>query len=192
DYQINDDWMVYFTTSVTKSEAAGRYAPVPSSPFPGGAIRLVDGSPNHPGTSAANGGLNPEWADPYYQSFNGQDLFLFHRFAALGNRDSLSENTTSSFLGGFEGTVGKVDLGFGARYVESRATDMGYNYVVGGLAQAPITDGRYNIYDPFAGNAQALGFTATILRDMKTSTKEVFADATFELFEMSGGAVSAA
>lgn len=189
DYQINDDWMAYFSTSVTKSEAEGRYAPVPSSPFPGGAIRLVAGSPNHPATI---GGYNPYATDPYYQQFAGQDLFLFHRFAALGNRDSLSENTTSSYVGGFEGRVGAVDLGFGARYVESRATDMGMNYVVGGLAQAPITDGRYNIYDPFAGNAQALGFTATILRDMKTSTKEVFADATFELFEMSGGAVSAA
>src|SRR5690606_29256492 len=34
DYQINDDWMFHFSTSVTKSEAFGRYAPVPSSPFP--------------------------------------------------------------------------------------------------------------------------------------------------------------
>ena len=189
DYQINDDWLVYFSTSVTKSEAAGRYAPVPSSPFPGGAIKLEVGSPNHPGTI---GGYNPNASDPYYQSLANQDLYMFHRFAALGNRDSLSENTTSSYLGGFEGVVGGVDLGFGARYVESRATDIGMNYVVGGLAQEAITNGDYNIYDPFAGDPQALGFTATILRDMKTSTKEVFADASFDLFEMAGGTVSAA
>lgn len=192
DYQINEDWIAYFNTSVTKSEAKGRYAPVPSSPFPGGAIRLVAGSPNHPSTAPGAGGLNPNWADPYYQSFAGQDLFLFHRFAALGNRDSISENTTSSFLGGLEGSVGGVDLDVGARYVQSRATDIGMNYVVGGLAQAPITSGEYNIYDPFAGDAQALGFTASILRDMKTSTKEVYANANFDLFELPGGTAAAA
>ena len=192
DYQINDDWTVYFNTSVTKSEARGRYAPVPSSPFPGGAIRLVAGSPNHPATSAAQGGLNPNWNDPYYQQFAGRDLFLFHRFAALGPRDSLAETTTSSFLGGFQGRIGSVDLDVGGRYVEARATDMGYNYVVGGLAQAPITSGEYNIYDPFSGDPKSLGFTSTILRDMKTSTKEVFANASFDMFQMAGGMASAA
>lgn len=188
DYQINDNWLFYFNTSVTKSEAFGRYAPVPSSPFPGGAIRLVAGTPNHPGTI---GGNNPYAADPYYQQFAGQDLFLFHRFAALGNRDGLVENTTTNYLGGFEGTVGKVDIDAGARYVESRATDMGRNYVVGGLAQAPITSGEYNIYDPFAGDPTGLGFTTTILRDMKTTTKEVYANAAFDMFQMGGGTAAA-
>lgn len=192
DYQINDNWQAYFNTHVTKAESAGRYAPVPSSPFPGGAIKLEAGTPNHPGTSAANGGLNPLWNDPYYQSLANRDLYLFHRFAALGNRDSSSENTTHSFLGGVQGQIGNLSIDAGARYVESRAFDMGRNYVVGGLAQAPITSGEYNIYDPFAGDAQALGFTATILRDMKTSTKEVFANASLDLFQMSGGTAAAA
>src|SRR5690606_29365668 len=43
DYEINEDWTFYFDTSTNKSTAFGRYAPVPSSPFPGGAIRLVAG-----------------------------------------------------------------------------------------------------------------------------------------------------
>ena len=188
DYQINDDWLMYFSTSVTKSEAFGRYAPVPSSPFPGGAIRLEAGSPNHPGTI---GGNNPNAADPYYQSLAGQDLFMFHRFAALGPRDGLVENTTTSYLGGFEGALGSVDLDVGARYIESRATDMGRNYVVGGLAQNAITSGAYNIYDPFAGDPNSLGFTATILRDMKTSTKEFYANAGFDMFSMGGGTAAA-
>lgn len=188
DYQINDDWMFYFAGSVTKTEAFGRYAPVPSSPWPGGAIILEAGTPNHPGTI---GGNNPHAADPYYQSLVGQDLFLFHRFAALGNRDGRVENTTSSFLGGFEGRIGKVDIDVGARHVESRATDIGQNYVVGGLAQQHITSGNYNIYDPFEGDANALGFTATILRDMKTTTKEFYGSASFDLFDMGGGAAAA-
>lgn len=186
-YQLSDDWSFFFNTSVAKSEARGRYAPVPSSPFPGGAISLPAGSPNHPATSPANGGLNPEWDDPYYQTLANTNLYLFHRFAALGNRDSLSETTTHNFLGGFEGTIGNVQIDGGARYVQARATDMGYNYVVGGLAQVAIDDGSYNIYDPYSGDPKGLGFTTTILRDMKTSTKEFYLNAAVDLFELPGG-----
>lgn len=190
DYQINDDWTFYFDTSSTKATAFGRYAPVPSSPFPGGAIRLVAGSPNHPGTAPEDGGLNPFY-DAYYAQFANQDLFLFHRFAALGNRDSHSEMTTNNYTGGFQGMVGSVELDFGARYVESRGWDKGENYVVGGLAQAPITSGAYNIYNPFAGDPNGLGFTTTILRDLKTSNKEFYGNANFDLFQLSGGTAAA-
>lgn len=190
DYEINDDWTFYFDAASTKAQAFGRYAPVPSSPFPGGAIRLVAGSPNHPGTAPADGGLNPYY-DDFYAQYANQDLFLFHRFAALGNRDSFSEVTTNNYTGGFQGRLGAVDLDFGARYVESRGWDKGENYVVGGLAQAPITSGAYNIYDPFAGNPNGLGFTTTILRDLKTSTKEFYANAGFDLFSLSGGSAAA-
>lgn len=186
DYEINEDWQFYFDTSSTKASAFGRYAPVPSSPFPGGAIRLEAGSPNHPGTAPEDGGLNPNY-DAYYAQFADQDLFLFHRFAALGNRDSFSEVTTNNYSGGFRGMVGMFDLDFGARYNQSRGWDKGENYVVGGLAQVPITTGEYNIYNPFAGNPQGLGFTTTILRDLKFTTKEVYANAGFDLFSMGGG-----
>lgn len=191
DYRINDAWLVYFNVDVARIEGFGRFAPVPSSPWPGGAIVLPVGSPNHPGTPAADGGLNPHWDDPYYASLANQELYLFHRFAALGPRDNSLENTTYNFLGGFEGRIGKVDLDFGARYVESRAINLGSNYVVGPLAQAPITSGEYNIYDPFAGDANALGFTSTISRDMKTTMKEFFGSASFDLFELPGGTAQA-
>ena len=186
DYEINDNWQFYFDASSTKASAFGRYAPVPSSPFPGGAIRLVAGSPNHPGTAPADGGLNPYY-DDYYAQFADQDLFMFHRFAALGNRDSYSEITTSNYAGGVRGMIGNVELDVGARYNESRGWDKGENYVVAGLAQAPITSGDYNIYDPFAGDPNGLGFTTTILRDLKTSTKEFYGNASFDLFSMGGG-----
>lgn len=192
DVKINDNWTAYFTGSVNRTQSFGRYAPVPSSPWPGGAIRLVAGSPNHPATPAANGGLNPNWEDPYYQQFRTQDLFLFHRFAALGARDGNTENTTSSFMLGFEGLLwDKVDLDFGMRYVQSRAISLGTNYVVGGLAQTAITAGRYNIYNPYSGNPQGLGITATISRDMETSVKEVYGTAGFDLFSLPGGNAAA-
>lgn len=213
DVQISDDWLLYFNASVTRSEGFGRFAAVPSSPWPGGAIVLRAGDPNHPATRPEDGGLNPNWADPYYQAgtvvhtglrdaagnplpdvtvpIATSDILLYHRFAALGERDNNVETTTYNFGGGFEGRIGNVDLDFGARYLESRSLNLGTNYVVGGLAQAAIDDGRYNIYDPFAGNPNALGFTATISRDMKTTTKEVYGSAAFDLFDMGGGTSAA-
>lgn len=190
DYQINDDWMAYFNSSVARVRSFGRFAPVPSSPWPGGAILLRAGSPNHPGTAPANGGLNPNY-DSYYAQFANRDLRLFHRFAALGPRDNTVENTTYSFMGGFEGRIGEVDLDFGARYVESRAINLGKNYVVAGLAQNAINSGAYNIYDPYAGNPSALGITATISRDMETSIKEAYGNASFDLFSLPGGTAAA-
>jgi iron complex outermembrane recepter protein len=193
DYQINDDWLLYFGGTVSRTEGFGRFAAVPSSPWPGGAILLRPGSRNHPGTI---GGNNPNAADPYYQSLAGQNIYLFHRFAALGERDNFLENTTYNYNLGFEGRVAdRFDVDFGARYVESRATNLGTNYVVGGLAQQAIdctTPTRcYNIYDPYAGNPRGLGMTATISRDMKTTQKEVYGSAAFDLFDMAGGTSAA-
>lgn len=188
DYQINDDWQAYFVSDVTRVQAFGRYAPVPSSPWPGGAIVLKAGTPNHPGTSAANGGLNPYSGDAYYAGLANQDVYLFHRFAALGPRDSTTTNTTNNYNLGFQGTVGNVDLDFGMRYVKSSALDLGRNYVVAGLAQAAIDSGEYNIYDPTATPDDIKkSIINTISRDMKTSSKEVYANASFDLFEMAGG-----
>lgn len=190
DVQINDDWTMYFNADSNRVRAFGRYAPVPSSPWPGGAIRLLPGTPNHPGTI---GGNNPHASDAYYQGLAGQTLYLFHRFAALGTRDSTTTETTNNYLMGFQGRVAdKVDLDFGMRYSEASGMVIGKNYVVAGLAQAAIDSGAYNIYNPFAGNPNGLGITATISRDLKSTMKEVYANASFDLFEMSGGAASAA
>lgn len=190
NYQINDDWSLYFSGDFTKVKSFGRFAALPSSPWPGGAIELLPGTPNHPGTAPADGGLNPNY-DAYYASIAGQTLSLYHRFAALGPRDNNVENTTLSFSGGFEGTIGEVSLDMGMRYVEGRALNLGQNYVVGGLAQAPITSGAYNIYDPFSGSPSSLGMTATTSRDMFSIVKEFYANASFDVFELPAGMVSA-
>lgn len=200
DYQINDDWNVYFSGSLNKVESFGRFAPLPSSPWPGGAIEITPDSPNHPGNLD---GYNPNAADPYYQSIADETLSLYHRFAALGPRDNNVENTTTSFDGGFKGMIGNVGLDFGARYVTSRAINLGNNYVVAGLAQPLIADGTYNIYNPFTvydpetgnaveGNPSALGMTTTTSRDMFSTIKELYANTNFDMFEMAAGVSSAA
>lgn len=192
DRKINDDWTVYFSADATRVKSFGRFAPVPSSPWPGGAILLAPGTPNHPGTAPANGGKNPNY-DAYYAQFANRNLYLFHRFAALGTRDNTITNDTYNFVAGLEGTIGKVDLDFGARYSESGGANIGTNYVVAGLAQPHITSGAYNIYAPTtAPDSIKNGMVTNTSRNMKTSIKEAFVNASFDLFEMRGGAATAA
>ncbi|MEH8021848.1 TonB-dependent receptor [Rheinheimera metallidurans] len=191
NYQINDDWSTYVNGGFNQVTSFGRFAALPSSPWAGGAITIEAGSPNHPGTAPADGGFNPNY-DAFYAQYANEDLSLYHRFAALGPRDNHVENTTTDFTAGFEGTIGEVSLDFGVRYVKSRAINMGENYVVAGLAQPQITSGAYNIYDPFSGDPKSLGMTATTSRDMHSSVKEVYANASFDVFELAGGIASAA
>lgn len=200
DHQINNDWNVYFSTSLNKVESFGRFAALPSSPWPGGAIEIAPDSPNHPGNL---NGYNPNASDPYYQSIADQTLSLYHRFAALGPRDNKVENTMTNYDGGFQGMIGNVGVDFGVRYSNSRAINLGNNYVVAGLAQPLISNGTYNIYDPFTvydpetgaaveGSPSALGMTTTTNRDMFSTVKEFYANANFDLWEMGAGVASAA
>lgn len=193
DYEINDDWLFYFDVNSTEVKSFGRYAPLPSSPWVSpGYIRIPAGSPNHPATSPENGGLNPHYQPgDYYSQYADDDLYLTHRFAALGTRDGNTTVTTRNVGAGFQGVVGKVDLDFGARYTQSRGFDKGDNYVVATLAQPFISSGEYNIYDPWAGDPASLGFTTTILRDYKTELKEVYGSGAFDLFSMGGGTAAA-
>ncbi len=229
-FQINDDWSTYMNASVSRVKSFGRYAPVPSSPWPGGAPFLPWGSPNHPATPPGSGGLNPNWASyqtplnpvncPASGTSGGTpctpgallyfrydpnvatggvvagarpnlaraDLWFRHRFAALGNRDTLIDSNVYDVQVGFMGRVGEVDLDFGIRQTESKYIDLGRNYVAGGLAQQQFDAGNYNIYDPF-GNDRAImdSMIATINRDSRFLGKELYAIGSMDLFEMDGG-----
>ncbi len=177
NYEINEDWSAYLNASVSRVESFGRYAPVPSSPWPGGAPFIPVGSPNHPAVRFPNGGYNA--ATPY---------FLRHRFAALGNRDTTTDANAYNFDIGFDGRIGDFDVNFGARHIESKYLELGRNYVVGGLAQGFIADGSYNIYDPANNPREILdGMIATINRESTFTIEELYALANVDLFEMNGG-----
>lgn len=185
-YQINDDWSTYLNGTIARVESFGRYAPVPSSPWFGGSgVFIRPDSPNHPANRFPN--------DPYYQGFAGQQIYLRHRFAALGNRDDSIENGVYDFTVGFQGRIGSVDLDFGVRHTESKSIVLGRNYVVASLAQAAVDDGTYDIYNPFGvSRSLADGMIATVNRESTTTNREVYAVASFDLFEMAGGTASAA
>jgi iron complex outermembrane recepter protein len=177
-YQINDDWSTYMNASVQRVKSFGRYAPVPSSPWLGGAQPFIPvGSPNHPAVRFPTAGYNPNV--PY---------FLRHRFAALGNRDNFIDNNTYNFLLGAEGQLGDFFLDFGVRSSESKYYEFGRNYVVGGLAQSFIANGTYDVYNPFNNSRDVLdSMIATINRDSYFKIEELYATASTDLWEMTGG-----
>ncbi len=179
-YQINDDWLTYFNSNISRLESFGRYAPTPSSPFPGGGIAgpfIPVGTPNHPAVRFPNAGYDP--TTPY---------FLRHRFAALGTRDTFTDNQTYTMNVGFEGRIGEVFLDVGARRSDSQVYELGRGYVVGAIAQQFITTGAYDIYNPFNNPRSVLdGMVATINRDSSFLIEELYANASMDLFEMTGG-----
>lgn len=177
NYEINEDWSTYLNANISRVKSFGRYAPVPSSPWPGGSIFIPVGSPNHPAVRFPNAGYNAT-----------QPVFLRHRFAAAGNRDTTTDANVYYFDLGFDGRIGDFDVNFGGRHVESKYLELGRNYVVGGLAQQEISSGRYNIYNP-SGNSRAIldSLIATINREGGFFIEELYAQANVDLFEMGGG-----
>ena len=181
-YEINDDFTLYMNTSVFRLQSFGRYAPVPSSPFPGGAPFIPVGSPNHPAVRFPDAGYDPN-----------TPLFLAHRFAAGGPRDTSIDENQYDLNIGVEGRIGNFDIDVGFRYNDAQYYDLGRNYVVGGLAQQAIADGRYDIYDPFSVPLSIINsFTTTINRDSRFVLREFYGIATTDLMELQAGTVGLA
>jgi len=190
-YDIDNNWSMHLNTGVTRVKSFGRYAPVPSSPWLVGGFGfpvLPVGTPNHPATSPADGGLNPAWEE--YQGFADTTLTFLHRFAANGPRDTSTDAHVYDLDLFVTGTVGDYDVEFGARRVESQYYDLGRNYIVSALAQPFFNSGAYNIYEPFSVPQSVLdSFTATINRDARFVSREYRALVTGDLFEMASGPV---
>ena len=180
EYQINDDWSVYMSANVTKVYTFGRYAPVP------GVVRVEDGT-------VQDINNNQELIDANDGVTDGLPTYFYHRFAAAGNRDGLTDTTNSDFLVGFQGQLNdKVSVDFGIRRSDYKYGDIGRGYVLGSLANAAANSGDYMLTDPFGADPAVLqGFTVTISRDSRWTTQEMFGSVNFDLFEMGGGVSNA-
>ncbi|WP_372015589.1 TonB-dependent receptor plug domain-containing protein [Pseudoxanthomonas sp. 10H] len=162
NYQINDDWNVYFNSSVTRVESFGRFAPTPEFIF------ITAASPNNT---------------------RGVDTLVKHRFAALGPRDNYDDTTVFDFNAGFNWqATDKIAVDFGARYNESSFNSNGRNYVHIPTATQLFESGAYDIFDPEGNDPDVLNeIRATTSRDGFYKQQEVYAQGTFDLFEMGGG-----
>ena len=182
NYAINDDWNLYLNASTSRVKSFGRYAPVPSSPWPGGGVFIPVGSPNHPALRFPGGVYDA--TVPY---------FIRHRFAAAGNRDVKTDAQVYSVDVGVDGRIGNFDVNFGMRRTDSQYFEIGNGYILASAAQAAISSGAYNIYAPFSNPRSLLNtFTATTARDSFFVIDEVYASANTDLFEMSGGTAAVA
>lgn len=164
-WQINDNWTVYSSASHSTTDSFGRYAPTP------GRLYVAENSPNDPVPG------------------DGVGAFIYHRYAAAGNRDNFVNNSSSDINLGFQWqATDKLFVDFGIRRSDARFKETGRGYIVTPLAEAAAANGSYNLYDPFGNPEEVIkGFTATIGRDGKFNIDEMYANATLDLFEMGGG-----
>jgi iron complex outermembrane recepter protein len=173
---IAKDWTAFMTSSVNKVGSFGRYAPVP------GDVQIDPGSPAHPWTAGSPAAS--------LQSSVGatETIFLAHRFAAGGNRDTSTNTNLYDFTLGVNGKLLGVDVEAGVRRSNSTYTEVGRGFVIETLARQAIFEGRYNIFAPFSATEAALqSFTATVGRDAKFASSDYWANATFDLFKLDGG-----
>ena len=178
DHQINDNWTVYGAATMTKVETFGRYAPVP------GVVVVDDGTQSdiNGGVACGAGGCAPGTTD-------GNPTYYFHRFAAAGNRDNWTDTTNADYLVGFQGQLtDTIGLDFGLRRTDYKYVELGRGYIVASLANEAANNGSYDLANPYAADPDVLsGMQATISRDSRWTTDEIYALLSFDLFEMGGG-----
>ena len=125
-WRINDDWTIYTAASYSAANSFGRYAPTP------GVLFIPEGTPNDPVPG------------------DGLGAFVYHRYAAAGNRDNYVDNSVTDFNLGFTWQASeKLYVDFGMRRSNAKFKETGRGYIVTPLAEAAAADGSYNLFDPF-------------------------------------------
>ncbi|KFZ31385.1 TonB-dependent receptor [Pseudidiomarina salinarum] len=209
-HQINNDWMFYANASVAETVSFGRYAPVPDSNFYYGDAL----------TTPADSFNNPTNPDAWFYDPNNPDavaydpaigdnapVYLWHRFAAVGNRDSTVTNKSEDLLVGFEGMIGDQAIDFGYRRVRNNTADIGRGYLAANFAWDSINnfnpgyceDGTfdaascrtgYNIQSPSSNPEQVLaGSNVTISRISDFDIDEYYANTAFDVMSTDAGMI---
>ncbi|ACV27696.1 TonB-dependent receptor plug domain-containing protein [Kangiella koreensis] len=209
-HMINDDWQLYSNATVAKNQSFGRYAPIPDTNYFQGYAISSDSynNPTNPDAWMYDTVNNPN-AVAYDAARVGAqtDVHMFHRFAALGNRDNTVDNENVDFLVGATGFVGDVELDFNMRRVRNKSYDYGNGYLAAQIAWNFVNEFNpgydsggvfvgeseyygYDIQNPFDNPANVLsGSAITILRVSDFNFDEVAASAAFDLGELDGGAI---
>ena len=180
EHEINNDWSVWANASASRSWSFGRYAPVPDSSY--FYAPLSPASPNNP-TNPASPLYDPAFGPP-------APVNWWHRFDALGNRDSEVENFLDDLLVGMTGWVGNAEVDFGVRRTKNKTYDIGRNYLLASAAVAAIESGAYDLADPFNNPVNVLNSMKVVIsRISNYDQDELFASAAWDMFELDSGPV---
>lgn len=203
DYQINDDWNLYFSSSNAQTKSFGRYAPSLND-----TNRTISAdSPNNP-TNPNGNVYDPRTADADGNP-QAREVDYWHRFAALGNRDNNVEMKVNDLLVGAQAMIGMFDIDFGVRRNTTRTTEIGDNYLLSSQARNYVNDGSYDLRDPlgtrFEDNPELLdeyvdtygrtyedtlrGINVTTSRRGKFDQEEAYISAGFDVYEINGGMI---
>jgi iron complex outermembrane receptor protein len=211
-HQINNDWAFYANASIAETESFGRYAAAPDSNAFYAGLQTPEDSYNNPTNPDAwmYDARNPN-AVAYDAGFVGPNapVVFYHRFAAMGNRDSTVTNNNKDLLLGFEGTVGDLDVDFGYRRVRNTTNDIGNGYLAATTAWSNVnnfnpgycSDGSfdptscrfgYDIQNP-SDNPQSVlsAGVVTISRISVFDIDEYFANTSFDVMETEAGMIQA-
>ena len=211
-HQINNDWAFYANASIAETESFGRYAAAPDSNAFYAGLQTPGDSYNNPTNPDAwmYDARNPN-AVAYDAGFVGPNapVVFYHRFAAMGNRDSTVTNNNKDLLLGFEGTVGDLDVDFGYRRVRNTTNDIGNGYLAATTAWSNVnnfnpgycSDGSfdptscrfgYDIQNP-SDNPQSVlsAGVVTISRISVFDIDEYFANTSFDVMETEAGMIQA-
>lgn len=180
EHEFAPNWSVFSDIWYSRTESFGRYAPVPDSTYFGDP--LTANSPNNP--------TNP--ASPFYDAAFGaqQEVNIWHRFDALGNRDNFIDTELTDLLVGIKGMVGDAEVEFGWRDTKNKVYDIGYNYLVRTTAFNYLEDGTYDLEDPYANPDSVLNaMKATISRISFYNQWEAYGSVAWDMFELPAGTV---
>jgi iron complex outermembrane receptor protein len=167
EYELTENWTVNTDIYVNKKSSMSVYAPVPES------IYVSADSPNNT---------------------TGQAAYIKHRFAALGNRYTYTDENAHDLNLSLHGQLSdNTSVEFGVRSNESRAKVTGYNYVNIPVAEAYFESGEYNVFDPYSNSEEVLdAIRTTIGRDTYYKQREFNALLNTDLFKLPGGVSSLA
>jgi len=154
-HEFNDDWSVWMNSSFNKTSSFGRYAPVPDSSYWSSALDAD--SPNNP--------TNPNGNVWNGTSTVGESVHWWHRFDALGNRDSYVETTLEDVQAGITGNINGIEIDLGMRKTKNEYQDIGYNYLLRKKSEALLSPDNSIISRSITVTGNAPSRSERLIRD---------------------------
>lgn len=211
-HQINSNWEIFSKAVIAETVSFGRYAPAPDTNSFYPSLTTPEDSYNNPTNPNAwmYDPRNPNSVayDPDQVGPN-REVYFFHRFAAMGNRDNTTTNNAKDFLLGFNGFIGDQEVEFGWRRVRNNSVNIGNGYLAATTAWSNVNDFNpgycgdgtfdpvncrfgYDIQNPSSNPDDVLSAgVVTTSRISDFDIDEYFGNVSFDIMETDAGMIAA-